>query len=119
MYAMAGASINVVANSAYYRQEYEIPVVKGEPMPTDREDTENIAIADAKSYTKGIIQGGKFADNRFMTVDAGLGIEWKVSERSRLFLNPVYKHMLSTTGIGPNQDNINSLSFRAGIETLL
>ena len=119
---MAGASLNVLANSSYDRQEYEVPVVKGEPLPspdsTPSRDRGSL-IANAKTYNPGIFQGGTFADNRFMTVDAGLGIEWKVSERSRLFINPVYKHMLSTTGIGPNQDNINSLSFRAGIETLL
>jgi hypothetical protein len=120
IYAMAGASLNLLAYSTYDRKEYEVPI-KGEPKPTEREGGEgnNTVIADAKSYVKGILQGGTFKNNRFMTVDAGLGIEWKVTPRSRLFINPVYKHMLTTEGIGPNQDHVNSLSFRAGIETLL
>jgi hypothetical protein len=111
IYAHAGVATNAIVD-ALDRHEDTKPVLDpnanaGAPQP---QKDEILAI-----YSKGLINGGETKDNVFFTGHIGVGIEYKMTPTTSLFLQPTASYMLSKTqGIGNLNDRIRTYSIQGG-----
>ncbi len=67
-----------------------------------------------KEFNKGILSGGSLKDNLYATASVGLGLNWNVTPKFGIFIEPKYSHFISSNGIGPNVDKVHSLSVDLG-----
>jgi len=70
-----------------------------------------------QNLEEGLLQGGLLADNAFLTLDAGLGVERTLTPQSSLFLQPGYRYFFGhlSRGVGPYNDRISSLTLQTGM----
>lgn len=113
-FGLLGGSLNVAAQTSYDTElslstpnnERKILVqTEGDRLPQD--------------YKSGLLEGGKFQENYYLTADIGVGAEYKVNKRWSLFVQPTYMHQIGVKGIGPNKDRINTLALQFGSKVVL
>jgi hypothetical protein len=56
-------------------------------------------------------------DNSYFTAQAGLGVEYRISNRHAAFVQASYERHLGVKGIGSFNDKINSVNLQAGLKT--
>ena len=111
VYAHAGVATNAIVD-AFDRRENAKPSVDpyantGAPQPQKEEIL--------ASYSKGLMNGGETKDNVFFTGHIGVGVEYKMTPTTSLFLQPTASYMLSKTrGIGTLDDRIRTYSIQGG-----
>lgn len=110
VYAHSGASFNMTVETLY---EYTSQQIGN----TNELAGRRIDPHAAKNYD-GILEGGNFIDNTFVTANLGLGVERFFNSRMSIFLGSTYHHQV-TKGLGPQNDKINSLSIMTGARILL
>ncbi len=71
---------------------------------------------DAKS-SQGLVQGGSFKDNFYLTANVGIGLERKLTDKVNLFIQPTLKYPLMKSG--PNNDRSGSFSLSMGARASL
>ena len=115
-YLMGNVSLNLIMNASYDIKEI---LVQGRPAPGRYTPEE--ARLDEKPFTQGLLHGGKFAENYFVTVGFGFGIQKHIFNGFSMYLQPFYnRHMLSQDiGIGPNKDKIHTSGIQMGIRAQL
>jgi hypothetical protein len=90
-----GSAWNMIASSKTIRQGLEIDNTTTGAQPTTNSDNE------VNSYKAGLFQkGGTRANNTFLTASAGLGVEYRLTPRSSVFVQPQFELMTSRKGIG-------------------
>ncbi len=126
LYASAGVDLNVIAYSDF--DILDTPVGSGSngenpnPSPTppppdsspENEPVNSNAKLSQKEFNHGIFSGGSLKDNLYATASVGLGLNWKLSDRSGFFVEPKYSHFISSKGIGPNEDKVHGISVDLG-----
>jgi hypothetical protein len=70
-----------------------------------------------QNLEEGLIQGGTLLDNVYLSMDAGIGVEKMVSQKTSLFIQGGYQQFIGhiSKGIGPYNDRISTISFQSGI----
>ena len=119
-YALAGASLQVAFQRNYYVTDdpqfdflpMQPPPSPAPPAPADESST----IDRIRRSGLGWFEGGTFEENAYLTGNLGLGLERYINSRWSLFVQPTYQHSLQyfRVGLGPNADQINSLSVLFG-----
>ncbi len=111
-YISTGANLNAVAWSNYSRYTYQ---VKEETNLVDV--LEGRQPKDVVSKNAGFFNDETIGENFFITAHLGFGMESRINEKTSFFLQPKYTFYLmpGTTGLGPNNDQFNSLSFDLGL----
>jgi hypothetical protein len=113
-FGVFGGSLNVAAQTSYDTelalstpsQERRILIqTDGDRLPQD--------------YKNGLLEGGKFQENYFLTADIGVGAEYKLNKRWSLFAQPIYMQQIGVKGIGPNKDRINTVALHFGSKVTL
>lgn len=66
---------------------------------------------------EGILGGDPLKDNRFFTVNLGLGAEYYLSPQWSIFLQPDFQYYISHSRIGPTKDRINGLQISFGVRS--
>jgi len=118
IYATAGVDMNIIADSEYIIQD--VPVGErfqpaGPPPGSSKNSPVNSnAKLSQKEFNKGILSGGSLKDNLYATASVGFGLNWNVSNRSGIFIEPRYSHFISSKGIGPNADKVHGVSIDLG-----
>ena len=117
-YVLAGASLQVAFQRNYYitdEPQYDFRPMQPPPMPAPSSGDEP-AIDRIRKSGLGWFEGGTFEENAYLTGNLGLGLERYINARWSLFFQPTYQHSLQyfRVGLGPNADQINSLSFLFG-----
>ena len=119
IYATAGVDMNIIADSEYIIQD--VPIGErfqptGPPPATSskNEPVNSNAKLSQKEFNKGILSGGSLKDNLYATASVGLGLNWNLSNRSGIFIEPRYSHFISSKGIGPNADRVHGVSVDLG-----
>jgi hypothetical protein len=125
-YVLAGGSVQVAFQTNYYTAEapqYDfMPAMPAMPPPVTDGGGES-EIDRIRRNGKGWLESGSFEDNAYLTFNMGFGAERYFSERWSLFVQPVYQHSVhyfkNIDGLGPNNDQINSLSVLFGTRVRL
>ncbi len=109
MYSLTGVSINMALQNNYNFQLEDQENTASRSISLDESE-----IANEASLYKGILEGGGFRENSYLTANLGFGVERKFTYRWSLFLQPIYRRHFLIDGIGPNEDRIHSSSVRFG-----
>lgn len=113
VFLSGGASLNVAMQANYFRKAEFASRGRVLDVVSTEELLDKTLINTQKIYSLGWVNGGTFAENRFLTADLGVGLERKISTRYSIFGQATYQHYLDQ-GIGPNKDRFNTLRFSAG-----
>ncbi len=116
-YVHGGATMHVTTQANYF--------IKSEFVGNGRRPNLNEAnrlIDSSKSadkiYSSGWFEGGSYIQNRYYTVNLGLGFEQRISARYSIFGQTTYSQFLDSKGLGPNNDRFNTLSISTGVRAL-
>lgn len=125
IYALAGASLNVVYEANYYvvlnrgknSGGYGLAGSNVGPASTASTRTQ----LDEVKFPRGWFQGGSFAENSYLTTNVGFGVERFLEDRWSVFAQPTYQHGLifMKDGLGPFKDQLRTMSFFTGIRVRL
>ncbi len=111
-YTQAGASLNMILRAEYDFAE----TVSNGRWTGSNASTARISRID---YNNGILAGDGLKENRYLTINMGTGLEYYLSPRWSIFLQPDFHYHFSGNRIGPNQDRINTLSLAFGVRASL
>lgn len=109
MYSLTGVSINMALQNNFNFQLEDQEKTSSRSISLNESEIANEAL-----LYKGILEGGGFRENSYLTANLGFGVERKFTYRWSLFLQPIYRHHFLIDGIGPNEDRIHSSSIRFG-----
>jgi len=124
-YALAGASLQVAFQRNYFvteEPEYGYRPQPGQtPPPPAPLPGDEPAIDRIRKSGLGWFEGGTFEENAYLTGNLGIGLERYINSRWSVFAQPTYQHSLQyfRVGLGPNADQINSLSILFGAKVRL
>lgn len=107
---------NGIAMNAILRAQYDI---SDTPQPITKQFVEIAASSRLNKirFNRGILGGDSFKENRFFTVNFGVGAEYYMSPKWSVFMQPDFHYYISQSRIGPTKDRINSLSVSFGVKT--
>jgi hypothetical protein len=69
--------------------------------------------------SKGVLEGGHLNVNSYVTVDAGLRIEHKISPHTSAFIEPQYHRYVAGNGISNEKSRIQAMGVQAGVMAAL
>jgi hypothetical protein len=125
IYALAGASLNVVYESNYYvvlnrGKNSGGYGLSGSGFGSASTATTRTQLDEVK-FPNGWFQGGSFGENSFLTTNIGIGVEKFLEDRWSIFAQPTYQHGLifMNEGLGPFKDQLSIMSFFTGIRVRL
>lgn len=108
-YAHSGVAANAIVDALDRREDIKAPassIAGGQPSQND---------PILASYSKGLVNGGETKDNLYFTGQVGVGVEYRLTPTTNLFLQPTAAFMLSkTSGIGSLDDRIKTYSIQGG-----
>jgi hypothetical protein len=123
LYATAGVNINLIVQADY--TVYDIPATGSRTGSTasdfkttlnsNRPEVNQRALLSQKEFRSGILHGGSFRDNLYVTASIGIGLIKNVSKRTSVFIEPKYSHFMSSQGLGPNLDKVHAVSMDLGV----
>ncbi|MEL6924868.1 MAG: outer membrane beta-barrel protein, partial [Bacteroidota bacterium] len=128
-YGTAGTSFNSIIQTYYGTKVTPDPTTtqfsavstgQGGLIPTVREQESEVFTGE--KFVDGIFEGGPVNRNLYMTINAGLGLEYAISHRWSFFMEPGLRYYLGTFSrfdLGPNEDFINSANLKAGAKVNL
>ncbi len=110
-----GFTAHFVASAAYR--------IAQESISPESPELSELATSDFKTFSKmydgGILDGGSLANNTFVSLKGGLSLERHISDQVHIFFAPEYSHTVFNAGFGPNDDQLNRISFNVGIKYAL
>ncbi len=125
IYAIAGASLNVVYEANYYVVLNRGKNVGGYGFAGSGLGSASTATTrtqlDEVKFPRGWFQGGSFTENSYITTNIGVGVERFLQDRWSVFAQPTYQHGLifMNQGLGPFKDQLRTMSFFTGIRVRL
>lgn len=125
-YALTGGALQLAVQAGYNAIEAPehtyIPegLVMPVPGPSPAPGVDN-TLTRIKEESVGLLEGGAFNDNSYITGNVGIGVERYINDAWSIYVQPTYQHSLYyfREGLGPNKDEINSLSFLIGTKVRL
>ncbi|MCB9328451.1 MAG: porin family protein [Lewinellaceae bacterium] len=112
-YFKGGIKLNIVADS-----EYEIDNKRTNGNRFDQLAANNNLLLE-KEFSAGLLEGGNFKDNYFTSLMLAVGLDYNISDKLKINLEPNLTRFVSTGGIGPNDDKINTLGLKMGVKYIL
>ncbi len=71
-------------------------------------------------FAKGFFKNGKwyggFKENAFLTSNAGMGVEYRLTNKLNIYVQPTMDYHIGKNGIGSLNDRINSFSVQGGVK---
>ena len=122
-YAKAGVSANLTLANHYTITNKPAGLQPLAPSNvgyvSDGDGKSTSARLSEKAFNPGLLQGGKLAENWFLTVSGEVGMERKLNENHALVLGAEYSKFYWIDGIGPNKDKLNGFAINLGIKKYL
>jgi hypothetical protein len=110
-YASLGATANIAtAINVIYPANYDGVKLAQATQDLKKKGDE----VDVATYSRGMFKDFKFKENYYFTAQAALGLEYKVSPFTSLFLQTGYEQHVFQAGIGSRNDRISSFNLQAG-----
>lgn len=116
LFASAGICPLITTNSSYEFIETETGsgnLIKLANELLESNDFRQTLYA-AKTYEKGLLEGGNTSGNLSLSLNFGLGIETQISPSVSFFFEPEISTLVINSSFGPNNDRITSLNFKIG-----
>jgi hypothetical protein len=108
IYAHSGVAANAIVDALDRRED-----IKSTTSNASGPAPQNEPIL--ASYSKGLINGGETKENVYFTGQVGMGVEYKLTPSTNLFLQPTAAFMLNKTrGIGTLNDRLQTYSIQGG-----
>ncbi len=110
VHAVAGGAAHLALQKSY---EYETLVFTGQPpsgLPVIAPDQQ----AQLRPKAQGLLQGGRLLDNAYLTVDLGLRLQYPLSAKYTVFIEPAVRQALGR-GIGPKAGKLNTAGLNVGV----
>jgi hypothetical protein len=109
IYAHSGVAANAIVDALDRREDIKPPAYSNAGAPAPQNDP------ILASYSKGLINGGETKDNVYFTGQVGVGVEYRLTPSTNLFLQPTAAFMLNKTrGIGTLDDRLQTYSIQGG-----
>jgi hypothetical protein len=109
IYAHSGVAANAIVDALDRREDTKPPNSSNSGAPVPQNDP------ILASYSKGLLNGGETKENVYFTGQVGVGIEYKLTPSTNLFLQPTAAFMLSKKrGIGTLDDRLQTYSIQGG-----
>lgn len=116
-YVKLGVGLNLATHANYQREEYKFLLAL--MLPGDAEiNLQEEPRLNEKKFTDGLLQGGSFQENHYLSLNTGLGLDYSLSKQWRLFTQVGYNFNALEKKLGPNEDHINTLSLQLGFRHL-
>ena len=104
VYTHAGASLNGIMRAF---ERVDIKNIN----PVAKNNAPNVELAN---YSKGLLAGGVLKENVFVTLGMGVGIEYHLTPKTSLYMQPSADIMLRKQGIGTLNDRLKSFNIQGG-----
>jgi hypothetical protein len=116
IYAHSGVAANAIIDAFDRRNIIKKENLNIAPItsqaPPDPTPVNEVTLA---SYSKGLMNGGETRENVFLTGHIGIGLEYKLTPKTSLFMQPTASFMLNKTrGVGSLEDRIQTYSIQGG-----
>jgi len=111
-----------VANYVGYANYSEFDLFKEMPHLALKENNRKIrdnALLSSAAYDSGIMEGETIKGNHYYTLNMGIGFEYAIYRRYKLFLEQTYDHQINSGGIGPGFDRFYTSTTAVGIRALM
>jgi hypothetical protein len=109
IYAHSGAAANAIVDALDRREDIKPPTSSNSGAPAPQNDP------ILASYSKGLINGGETKENVYFTGQVGVGVEYRLTPSTNLFLQPTAAFMLNKKrGIGTLDDRLQTYSIQGG-----
>ena len=105
LYALAGSTLNAVVRSYH-------DIIIPQPRFLTSGSNNNIPRPIIERVKTDFLETEK--QDIFITMHLGVGLEYALTNEYSLFFEPTYEQLFSSEGIGPNNDRINTASFKLG-----
>jgi hypothetical protein len=110
VYAHAGVATNAIVDALDRRE-----IIKPIDLTNNYGPAPQPSEIETATYSKGLINGGETKDNVFFTAQLGVGLEYKLTPKASLFLQPTASFMLNKeSGIGSLNDRVRTFSIQGG-----
>lgn len=124
LYGSAGASLQVVVESNYAVGDQDAFRSKNfNPAPSNLDSPGQLRTTGlkTKNLDGGWLQGGSFARNSFLTANAALGLEHRLTSRWSVYAQPTYHHSVIyfSQGLGPDSERLHTFSLFSGVRLRL
>ena len=125
-YTRLGVALNTIFKSKeeLFIETSNTTVAASAPNPTN-----NYGQYEPNVYPKGIFEKDFFKDgvwingglkkNSYVTANAGLGVEYRFTNKVDIYVQPTFDYHFSKRGIGTLDDRINSFSVQGGVKMKL
>ena len=119
-YGLAGCGLHIITQSNIDLMiKYQFPSLSFNEDPTKDPQTASV-IRDTKHISEHIRDGAPFSTKSFFSINAGLGIEYSISENKTLFLQSAVQYQVPNLRFSNiNGKHIRSVSLQAGVRTPL
>ncbi len=121
-YARIGTALNTILKS-------EVSQFATTDGAANKSATAGYDVLELNVYPKGVTEKGFFKDgnwlrgglkeNTYVTAQAGLGVEYRLTNKTDIYLQPAIDYHFSKRGLGVLNDRIHSLSIQGGVKTKL
>ena len=109
MHAVVGTSAHLAVEKNYTYKEIEYPTGPS-ALPTDK---------PSLPTSNGLFEGGKSGNNVYVSAEAGVRFERRLSHRMSAYVEPQYRRFVAGKGIGPVSGKTNAVGVQAGVVALL
>jgi hypothetical protein len=108
LYTHAGVATNAIVDALDRR-------VVTKPINPDPNNGPAPNESEKAKYSKGLLNGGETRENVFFTAHIGAGVEYKMTPKTSLFLQPTASFMLDKgKGVGTLNDRVKTYSIQGG-----
>lgn len=112
--AFAGLNAQVALSKQYDTETVFFPGAGPSQAPNDPGSA-----APTSLDQRGILRRGRFQDNSYAMLEAGIRIEYPINRRMTAFIEPSYRKQIAGKGFGPAISNTRSTTVQAGVMRLL
>jgi hypothetical protein len=110
IYAHSGVAANAIVDALDRREDIKPTGSSNSGAPAPQQNDPILA-----SYSKGLINGGETKENVYFTGQVGVGVEYRLTPSTNLFLQPTAAFMLNKKrGIGTLDDRMQTYSIQGG-----
>lgn len=123
-YAGIGATWQTVLESNFAiagQEAFRSSKFNPDPAAFDNPGVEKRSGLENKDLSGGLLQGGGFADNTFVTATASIGLERRFLRGWSFFVQPSYHYsfLYLSSGLGPDNERLHTFSVYSGVRIRL
>lgn len=108
----------VVGNYAIHANYSEFKLFEEHPelrLVENNRRVSDVSWLSHNSYENGILEGESIKGNQYYTLNFGLGMEYQIAPRMKIYLEQTYDHHFGSSSVGPGFDRFYTTSAAIGM----